>query len=94
MSRWRTWSPNSAGSCAKLIRAVALFLILVYRATFRGLLGGVCRFQPTCSHYAEQAFQTHPPLQAFWLSLKRLLKCHPLGPFGFDPVPSAERKTS
>lgn len=90
MPRWRSWSLNLADICHKSLRFLALSLILVYRATFRGLFGGICRFQPTCSHYAEEAFKHHPPIKAFRLTLWRLLKCHPLGPFGYDPVPRKE----
>jgi len=84
MKPWSALQPNC-------VSRLCLFLIDVYRFCFSGLVGGICRFQPTCSCYARQAFEIHPPLTAFILTFKRVLKCHPLGPFGFDPVP--ERKS-
>jgi putative membrane protein insertion efficiency factor len=93
MRLWTNWSAGLNETFVKAVRGLALFLIRVYRAGFSAWVGGICRFQPTCSCYAEEAFAIHPPLTAFYLTLKRLLKCHPLGPFGFDPVPGLEPKS-
>lgn len=46
-----------------------------------------CRFTPTCSQYALEAFRKYGPFKGFWLSLKRVLRCHPWGGSGYDPVP-------
>lgn len=46
-----------------------------------------CRFSPTCSHYTEECFQTLPIHRALFLSIKRVLRCHPWREGGFDPVP-------
>lgn len=53
----------------------------------RGLLKGNCRFSPTCSLYAKKALKKHGLLKGGFLAIKRVLKCHPLHPGGFDPVP-------
>lgn len=53
-----------------------------------------CRFVPTCSQYAGECFQRHPFLRATWLTLKRIGRCHPYHPGGYDPVPEASRQVS
>lgn len=51
-----------------------------------------CRFIPTCSNYALESIETYGAWTGSILTLKRLLKCHPLGPYGYDPVPKKEKK--
>jgi putative membrane protein insertion efficiency factor len=50
-----------------------------------------CRFQPTCSNYAKEAIQEYGAIKGSFLSLKRILRCHPFGSFGYDPVPLKEK---
>lgn len=64
-----------------------IFLIRLYQAGLSPLMGGQCRFMPTCSQYAIEALQTHGAIRGSWLTLRRILRCHPLGGMGYDPVP-------
>ena len=63
-----------------------MLLIRLYQIAISPLLGNRCRFQPTCSAYAMEAFDKYPPHKAFWLSFKRISKCHPFHPGGYDPL--------
>lgn len=93
MAPWNEWWRKWNGMWSKALRALALSLIHTYRLFGATIFsGGVCRFQPTCSVYALEAFDRHPPLTAFGLTLRRLGRCHPFGAFGPDPVP--ERKSN
>ena len=58
-----------------------------YQFFISPLLGPRCRFYPSCSQYAIEALQSHGAFKGLWLSLQRILRCHPLNPGGFDPVP-------
>ncbi|MDR1682467.1 MAG: membrane protein insertion efficiency factor YidD [Candidatus Symbiothrix sp.] len=74
-----------------MIRQIILFIILLpirfYRLCISPLFPASCRYTPTCSEYALQAIQKYGALKGGWLALKRILRCHPWGGAGFDPVP-------
>ena len=62
-------------------------LIRVYRVALSPIIGGSCRFEPTCSCYGLEAYRLHGPIRGTWLTARRVLRCHPLGGGGYDPVP-------
>jgi hypothetical protein len=64
-----------------------LLLIEVYRVTLAPLIGGFCRYLPSCSAYAEEAIRRHGAGPGSRLAVRRLLRCHPFHRGGFDPVP-------
>lgn len=71
----------------RALSEVLLVPVYIYRACISPLLPPTCRFTPTCSQYAVEALRKHGPLKGCWLTLKRLLRCHPWGGSGYDPVP-------
>ena len=60
--------------------------VFVYRLTRGRLLGGNCRFDPTCSQYAIDAITKHGTIRGGWRAMKRIAKCHPCGGKGYDPA--------
>jgi uncharacterized protein len=73
---------------------LAQFIILIvrlYQRTFSRVLGGVCRFEPSCSRYAVACLEVHGALRGSLLSIVRLCKCHPFHPGGSDPPPAPAR---
>lgn len=71
---------------------LAIRLIRLYQVVISPLLGPRCRFHPSCSHYTIEAICLHGLTKGVWLGIKRLLKCHPLNPGGYDPVPQPKPK--
>ena len=69
------------------LSAPFVLLIRLYQAFLGPFLGGHCRFHPTCSEYAIEAYRRHGPIRGTWLTLRRLGRCHPFGGHGYDPVP-------
>ena len=69
------------------MRKVLIVLIRGYQLFISPFLGNHCRFYPSCSHYTVEAIETHGPIRGLYLGLRRLSKCHPWHPGGFDPVP-------
>ncbi len=62
-------------------------MIKLYRLVLSPWIGNQCRFHPSCSHYAQEAIETHGAMRGAWLTLKRLGRCHPWHEGGCDPVP-------
>lgn len=69
------------------MRRVLTSLIRLYRYVLSPLLGSNCRFYPSCSCYTEEALNVHGVLRGSWLGVRRILRCHPWHPGGYDPVP-------
>lgn len=61
--------------------------IRFYQLAISPMLPKSCRFVPTCSQYAIEAIKIHGPLRGLWLAVKRIMRCHPWGGSGYDPVP-------
>ncbi|GEP89415.1 hypothetical protein SAMN05660909_00517 [Chitinophaga terrae (ex Kim and Jung 2007)] len=64
-----------------------IFLIKIYQWFISPLLGGKCRYTPSCSQYGLEAFKKYGPFKGGYLTIKRILSCHPWGGHGYDPVP-------
>lgn len=71
------------------MKVLLVGLIRGYRMFISPLFPPVCRFQPTCSQYALQAIDRFGPRRGGWMAIKRILRCHPFHPGGYDPVPEA-----
>lgn len=69
------------------MKRVLLWLIRFYQRQISPGLPPSCRFTPTCSEYARQAIEKYGALKGTYLAVRRLLKCHPFHPGGYDPVP-------
>ena len=69
------------------MKSVLLAVIRGYQYLLRPMLGSACRFYPSCSDYAREAIERHGAIRGVWLAVKRVGRCHPYHPGGFDPVP-------
>jgi len=83
----RTFSAITAATKQGLI-----LFIKLYRFIVSPLLGPRCRFYPSCSSYAESALKEHGLVKGICLALKRLARCHPFNPGGYDPIPTANKR--
>jgi len=78
---WKGQWPKTPG------RLIGIGLIRLYQLTLSGFLGHGCRHQPTCSEYGYEAIARHGLLKGGWLTIKRVVRCNPMGSHGYDPVP-------
>ncbi|MBO7097691.1 MAG: membrane protein insertion efficiency factor YidD [Alphaproteobacteria bacterium] len=74
------------------MKKILIKLVVFYQKFLSPLCPGCCRFTPTCSQYMIEAIQTHGALKGLYLGIKRILKCHPWGKSGYDPVPPKKDK--
>ena len=68
------------------MKYILIFLVRCYQRFISPLLPKTCRFYPTCSEYFIQAVSKYGALKGTWLGIKRILKCHPFNPGGYDPL--------
>jgi uncharacterized protein len=80
-------TPSEAAGHPGLTARIVLGFIRSYQRAISPVLGDVCRYSPSCSHYAYEAIERHGLLKGAWLGFRRLLRCRPFGGSGFDPVP-------
>lgn len=73
--------------CRRIIALPFILLIRFYQTCISPLTPPACRFTPTCSQYGLEALRKHGLIKGGWLTLKRILRCHPWGGSGYDPVP-------
>ncbi|MBL4577841.1 MAG: membrane protein insertion efficiency factor YidD [Flavobacteriales bacterium] len=71
----------------RMLSKAIVGMIKVYQIVISPLYVSACRYSPTCSTYAQEALLKHGPLKGTFLSIKRILSCHPWGSHGYDPVP-------
>lgn len=69
------------------MKILLIWLIKGYKILISPLFPAVCRFQPTCSGYAIEAIERFGAIRGSWLAVRRILRCHPFHPGGYDPVP-------
>jgi hypothetical protein len=71
-----------------MARRVLILVVRAYQVGLSPLLPASCRYTPSCSAYAVEALEQHGAARGSWLALRRLLRCHPWGGYGHDPVPA------
>ena len=74
-------------SISRFLSGILILLVRAYQVTLSPILGGACRFEPSCSNYMIDALKVHGPVKGALLGIWRIMRCHPFGAHGYDPVP-------
>lgn len=90
-SKRRSPLRSAADAAGTVMKALLLLFIGGYRVALRPLLGPACRFAPSCSVYAEEAVRRHGAITGGWMAVRRIGRCHPWNPGGYDPVQERSR---
>ena len=89
--RWPGTSSSASGAVpeatTRMMRQLFILLVRGYQVSLGPLLPAACRYYPSCSAYAIQALERHGAWRGGWLALRRIGRCHPFRPGGYDPVP-------
>ena len=80
-------SRSPVGALGAALGWLLVALVRLYQLFLSPLLPSACRYHPSCSAYAIQAIERHGPLRGVWLAARRILRCNPFRPGGYDPVP-------
>ncbi|MBP9854569.1 MAG: membrane protein insertion efficiency factor YidD [Candidatus Omnitrophica bacterium] len=75
-----------------ILKTLLIGLIRIYQITLSKLFPPICRHIPSCSNYAVEAINVYGPFKGIRLSVGRILKCHPFGTFGYDPLPAKDEQ--
>jgi len=70
-----------------MLKTLLIFPIRIYQVCISPMIPKSCRFVPTCSDYTIEAINKYGAIKGIWLGIKRILRCHPWGGHGYDPVP-------
>ncbi len=84
---WRKAGASLKALDRLVLARVLLAGIWLYRVLLSWLFRGTCRFVPSCSAYSAEAVARHGAVRGIWMTIRRLGRCHPFSPGGFDPVP-------
>jgi len=94
-SNFKLRTSNFRPDRSRIGALIGIALVRGYQLLLGPFAGGACRFEPSCSDYGMQAIQTHGVIRGTWLAIRRVSRCHPFSPPGFDPVPPpAARKAA
>jgi len=72
---------------SRVVSGVLILIVRAYQVTLSPHIGNCCRFTPSCSAYCIEALRVHGVAKGSWLALRRIMRCRPFGPSGYDPVP-------